>query len=212
MALLQEVDDLVRRDHHYLSGSDKCYFHGEYTARKGYSFSETNNLIYNLKKPTSKRGRGEWQYKLNAIKQAANIFSQGLLATAVQQAMFVPVPPSKAPGDPEYDDRMSQVIRAMAPNIDIRELVTMKASVKASHERIDRPSPDDLYAGMTVNQALVKPPKKLIIVVDDVLTTGSHFRAVKRHLAEVYPAATIVGLFVARRVPETIEWDQIGNL
>jgi predicted amidophosphoribosyltransferase len=42
-----------------------------------------------------------------------------------------------------------------------------------------------------------------VAIVDDVLTTGAHFKAMKRILMERFPEARIVGLFLARRVPNT---------
>jgi hypothetical protein len=62
---LTEIDDLTRPDHFYLTPEDACYFLGEYTARKGYAFSPTNQLVLNFKKsldklhrPARARGRG----------------------------------------------------------------------------------------------------------------------------------------------------------
>ena len=39
----------------YLTAMDECYFLGEYTARKGFAFSATNQLILNFKKAMNKR-------------------------------------------------------------------------------------------------------------------------------------------------------------
>jgi hypothetical protein len=39
----------------------------------------------------------------------------------------------------------------------------------------------------------------VIGIVDDVLTVGNHFRAMSNRLAERFPDASIVGIFVARR-------------
>ena len=47
---LTKIDDLARPDHFYLTADDECYFLGEYTARKGFAFSPTNQLILNFKK------------------------------------------------------------------------------------------------------------------------------------------------------------------
>jgi hypothetical protein len=47
---LTEIDDLTRPDHFYLMADDACYFLGEYTARKGFAFSPTNQLVLNFKK------------------------------------------------------------------------------------------------------------------------------------------------------------------
>lgn len=45
---------------------------------------------------------------------------------------------------------------------------------------------------------LLSPPRDLIILFDDVLTTGSHFRACKDLLQEQFLNARIVGLFIGR--------------
>jgi hypothetical protein len=45
---LTKIDDLTRPDHFYLTPEDACYFLGEYTARKGYAFSPTNQLVLNF--------------------------------------------------------------------------------------------------------------------------------------------------------------------
>ena len=55
---LSKIDDLMRCDHVYLDDSDQCYFLGEYTARMGFAYSATNNLILNFKKSVDRRGRG----------------------------------------------------------------------------------------------------------------------------------------------------------
>jgi predicted amidophosphoribosyltransferase len=50
---------------------------------------------------------------------------------------------------------------------------------------------------------LIEPTPAVIAVVDDVLTAGAHFKAMKRLLMETFQDAHIVGLFLARRVPNT---------
>jgi hypothetical protein len=60
---LTRVDSLLLPDHYYLDADDECYFIGEYTARAGFAFSATNDLIQNLKKPMDRRDRPEWKYK-----------------------------------------------------------------------------------------------------------------------------------------------------
>ena len=45
---LTKIDDLALPDHYYLTAEDDCYFLGEYTARKGYAFSPTNQLVLNF--------------------------------------------------------------------------------------------------------------------------------------------------------------------
>ena len=58
---LIKIDDLTRPDHSHLTAGDTCYFLGEYTARKGYAFSATNNLVLNFKKSMTTRGQAQWR-------------------------------------------------------------------------------------------------------------------------------------------------------
>ncbi len=58
---------------------------------------------------------------------------------------------------------------------------------------------EDLVPLYAINEAIALPSPTHIIVVDDVLTTGSHFVAMKSVLAQRYPTAWIGGLFIARR-------------
>lgn len=44
------IDELIRKQHHYLEDGDLCYCFGEYTARQGAAYSKTNQLIINLKR------------------------------------------------------------------------------------------------------------------------------------------------------------------
>jgi predicted amidophosphoribosyltransferase len=50
---------------------------------------------------------------------------------------------------------------------------------------------------------LTVPPPTDIGLFDDVLTTGAHFRAAHSVLKRAFPNARIIGLFIARRVPES---------
>lgn len=77
---LTEIDDLTRSDHHYLGDGDRCLFLGEYTARKGFSFSTTNQVVLNFKKSVDRRGRPEWQHKERAIREVGQAFATAIAA------------------------------------------------------------------------------------------------------------------------------------
>jgi hypothetical protein len=201
------IDDLTRKDHCYLTSNDNCYFFGEYTARKGYGYSETNGLIHNLKKKPDRRGKPEWQHKLNAIARVATLFKTSIKPDFLTSVTFVPMPPSKTPDHPDFDDRMHDILKSLGNNLDIRNILKIKHSVEASHLSAQRPTIDDLYDLMHLDDSLKEPAPSNIIVCDDVLTTGAHFIAAKRHLSRAFPNTTISGFFIARRVPEAIDWD-----
>lgn len=200
---LTEIDELTRPDHYWLSGDDRCYFLGEYTARQGYTYSSTNQLILNFKKAPDRRGRPEWRYKEQSIRQAATALRHALGASP-PPFVFVPVPPSKVRGDPLYDDRVKRMLLAIWPdqNPDVREMIVQSESTDAAHESPQRPTPPDIEARYEIDDALAIPEPKSIAIVDDVLTTGAHFRAASSVLAARFPGLQIVGLFLARRVPD----------
>jgi hypothetical protein len=201
------IDALTRPDHFYLEEQDICFYAGEYTAGEGHAYSETNQLILNFKKSMDKQGTAQWQYKEHAIKQAADIFRTAIRENAL--ITFVPVPPSKSKTDPLYDDRMIRMLQAVCAgrNSEIRELVVQQKSVKAAHLAEQRPSPDELVANYYLEESLTEPEPGIIFIVDDVLTTGCHFKAVQRMLVQRFPEARIVGLFLARRVPKSVDLD-----
>ena len=209
---LTKIDDLTRADHSYLIPEDACYFLGEYTARQGYAFSATNHLILNFKKSLDKRGTAQWKYKGVAIRDAAAAFRAALAGELLDKVTLVPIPPSKAKGDPLYDDRLVQMLHAIRPQpaLDIRELIVQRATMPAAHDQANRPRPEDIAANYVIDRALLNPsPQATIALVDDVLTTGSHFKAVKMVLGRALPGHRVVGLFIARRVPEAVDWDEI---
>ena len=206
---LTKIDDLTRPDHSYLAAAGVCYFFGEYTARKGYAFSATNHLIFNLKKGMDRRNRPEWRYKAAAIQTVADALRTALNDKARQTLTFVPIPPSKAKTDPLYDDRLIQVLRGIWPEqgTDARELIVQPQSTDAVHDREDRPTPAELEARYVVDRGLLQPKPQTIAVVDDMVTTGAHFVAVRNMLRREY----VMGIFVARRVPEAADVEDFNQ-
>ena len=208
--LLTKVDATTLNDHCYLTEQDECYFLGEYTARAGFSFGPTNDLISNLKKGVDRRGKPEWRYKERAIQQAATAFRDALPPPPNPARLivtFVPVPPSSSKDDPGYDDRLVRMLQAIRPKtpFDIRELIIQIESTEPSHTSVVRLTPDEILSNYKLDESLKEPTPSKIFVVDDVLTLGSHFRAAKDFLSSHFPGVKVAGLFVARRVPGTTE-------
>jgi hypothetical protein len=201
---LTKIDDLTRPDHTFLVPEDECYYLGEYTARRGFAFSTTNNLINNLRKPMDRRGRPEWRYKESAMLTCGRMLREALNEEWLAVATLVPVPSSKLKDDPEYDDRMMRILRELSGErkLDIREIAIMTKNVPQSHLTEERVSLIELIESMAIDESRAEPPPATIGIFDDVLTTGRHFKAVQSILRDRYPETSIVGVFVARRAPE----------
>ncbi|QFT34113.1 hypothetical protein FIV00_26695 [Labrenzia sp. THAF82] len=198
------IGEIERPDHYYLGPDDQCAFFGEYTARKGWKHSTTNGIISNLKKTPDKRGTAEWQHKNRVISQVSSLICANLDPVAIPNLTIIPAPPSKAPIDPMYDDRIERIAQGIAPNIDARCLLNTSQSRPAAHLTDDRPGPDILEDGLLWNQeeANRKPIGNTVVILDDVLVTGATFVACSRIVKRAHPTASVFGLFVARRVPE----------
>lgn len=200
---LSKIDELTRPDHTFLAPDDHCYYLGEYTARVGYAFSATNDLIQNLKKPMDRKGKKEWRYKTWAIDRSAEMLREAIPEEWLLQATIVPVPPSKTKDHAEYDDRLLQILKKLGEGrtIDVRELVLMAESIEPAHLTDDRRSVNDFVWRMKFDPSLTNPTPPAIFIFDDVLTTGAHFKAVEQVLRSQLPSVPIAGLFLARRAP-----------
>ncbi|QGU14040.1 hypothetical protein GNG27_04995 [Leclercia sp. 119287] len=199
------IDELTRGQHYHLDDDDRCYFFGEYTARQGYGFSATNDLIHNFKKGVERRGRAEYQYKVAAIKRTAELITT---ISNTDVLTFVPIPPSKCPADPLYDSRLINVLELCQqnrPGFDFRELITQKASMPASHSTGNRPTPEQIAQNYIFNHAAAIGIRNNIVIFDDVLTAGSHYKAMKTTIRLHLPNHSIIGVFVARTAREA-EW------
>ena len=67
------------------------------------------------------------------------------------------------------------------------------------HLLLNRPRPATLYANYRIVEAVKEPAPSVIPIVDGVLTTGAHFKAVQRILSEIYPRVKPYGVFLVLR-------------
>jgi hypothetical protein len=201
---LTRIDEQYRRSYHYLREEDQCYFLGEYTPRKGYDFGETNDLISNLKKGMDRRDKPEWRWKLRAIETAGAWLAEALAEDRpwLAATTFVPIPPSSVKIDPSYDDRIVRVLRHLERltdvSLDVRELLYQTETTRASSRSDQRLTLAEIRAVYRIDQQLSEPPPRQIALVDDLLTSGAHFRAAKELLGQRYPRIPIGGIFLAR--------------
>jgi len=197
----REIDETNCKPHVFYGGEDKWLFLYEKTSGRDYTFSDTNNLISNLKKPVNSSD-AVLQWKKKAIQASATALRNGINDKWLDIGTFVPVPPSKAPDDPLYDNRMERICRMIRSKVDVRNLVIQKGSMVATHERGDgqRITFNELIDSYQIDEGLADPEPTCIAIVDDVLTTGTHFQAMKSVLEQRFPSAKFVGMFIARRI------------
>lgn len=207
---MTQVDALIRRDHSFLEESDNCYFLGEFRSKE-YKNPGTD-LIGNFKKGPEATGYPA-KYRNDAIRQ----IGETLARTKYQGRLFVPVPPSEAPDDPLIDHRLRlalEAAREFKPDFAFAELVYQAHATRKSHvdDGLGRVSVEELLDVYRLNESLIDAPPQSIVILDDVLTTGRHYRAMRTYLGRHFPSAAYIGLFVCRRIPKDppkIDWAKL---
>lgn len=211
----QRIDELTRGEHPHLHPEDECYYFADYTSRAGYGHSQANQLVFNFKKPMDRRGFPGWHFKTTAIRQIGDLFAQ-TLSQSKRELTLVPVPPSKVPEHPDYDNRLllmlTHVKKTVGQVVDVRELVTQTQNRAAAHESPNRPNVEELIELYRIDELKSAGVRDTVVIVDDVLTNGTSFRAMKTVLSAKFPNSAIIGLYLARTVRERPNFSDIFEI
>jgi hypothetical protein len=199
------IDELMMLNHSYLRRGDLCFFFGEYTSRAGYAHSTFNQFMNNFKKEPSKRNSPEWKYKIEAINIAAQVLTKAIEdLDDVSNMVFSPIPPSKTKKHTDYDDRLLQVLnlssRLLNGSIEIKELFESLIDRDPLHKSQQRLTPNQLAKNIVFHKDLLETQPREIVLFDDLITSGTHFRTCKDIINDVYPQILVTGLFIGRRV------------
>ncbi len=198
--------DLIQlADHPYLSSADRCSFMCEFIAGSDVQLGNSQQILRDFKCPPS---AAAVSMRRAASKQRAIMIMAELLRTAVsrcaaQAATWVPIPPSKAPADADFDDRLMRTL-ALAfggYDIDLRQLLYQAQSTPADHIGSTRLTSAALLGNLCLDGASLneRPVRQSITLFDDVLTTGKHYKCCERRLRDALPDTPISGVFLVRR-------------
>lgn len=189
-----DVTDDIRPS---LCKDDECYYAREFIVGGGYEASPANQLILNYKIEVKHKNTNRWQYKEKAI----NKFATELSSVIGGECMISYIPTSKGKEDPNYDPRLEETCKiAVQMNRYLRfeEPIILKNNVLASHSGGSR-NVGEIYASYQW-QGFKENPLNYIIVIDDVITQGSHYKAYKKLLHEHYPNIKIAGFFWTKAI------------
>lgn len=199
------IDEIERRSLRHLDDSDLCYY---YLVRipGGYSASEANNRIDNFKKEPERFRNNPtvWGYKQSEIKRFAadvqRFLEQSFFRNAISQFEVVsisPMPTSKPRSHKDFDPRLEQLCQIVSDGneqVQYMNLFDMREETVPSHKQGSR---DVEFLESRIILTASRLPD-LVILVDDVLTSGAHFAACRNLIRKAAPAAPIIGLFLAR--------------
>ena len=195
----RRVDRLQAVPYYINPDEDYCYYAREYVARGGWNASEANQLISNFKKTPDRRGTGEWHYKEQAIEQ----FAQELAQLLPADYNVTHIPSSKRTDHPDYDSRLEDTLTrlsALRSDITFHKPLYMTESMEPYHLSVGTTTrnPDDIYDKLGWNG--LPNETNHIALIDDLLTSGAHFKACQRLVLEHHPALRVFGVFWAKSI------------
>jgi len=108
------------------------------------------------------------------------------------------------PGTADYDDRLLRLLQlAFAGyDADIRPLIRQSQCLLPDHRGSQRMSFAALYGLISVDVAQLRQRalRLEVVLFDDVLTTGKHFKCAQARLQERLGPISVSACFLARRV------------
>jgi hypothetical protein len=177
---------------------DRCYYAREYISKGGFKSSEANQLISNFKKSPDRRGKPEWHYKEQAIRQ----FAEELSDLLGKGCIVSHIPSSKAKDDPEYDSRLEDTLDQLGKirsDLRIVEAITLPESMDAYHTGgTHTRHPDEIYE--KIRWKGLPTGANHVVLIDDLVTSGAHFKACKRLILERSPGIEVIGAFWAKTI------------
>lgn len=181
----------------YLSDDDHCFYFLDYV-EGGYQASPHNSMVLNFKKDLSFKNNVSWCYREQAVRNFA-LMLHGALSNVANRITIIPMPTSKPQNSLKFNDRLLATIgwlQVYGNNMyHIENCLDTKEESIPSHISGNR-KPEDLFNN--INFTFPKSRfKEYIILIDDVLTTGAHFKVCKDILTK-YSSVNIGGIFLAK--------------
>lgn len=183
-----------RRRHHLVSGD--IYLYGRWRYKGGFQSSYANQLIANLKMENRLRSYPRrWGYKVLAATQ----FAEELDWVLPTDSIVLIIPGSKLANHPEYDPRPEMIascLKSRRPDLQFINPIDRRQSTSSVHSMSDSSerSPVSVEQLLEWNGSLPTEARS-IYIVDDVITSGGHFKAYKNLLLKHAPHLQVIGVF-----------------
>ena len=189
----------------------------EYIKGGGWQASPANSLIYNFKKDLKKINESQYiesqkRYRKDAIDRFYKDLSDpmSIILQKYKKSINISfIPTSKSKKDSEYNDRFELVCKKLKAkfqnNISFHFPIEVITSRKKSSQRQEFRGKERIKE-LKDNFCWINFPSNepgTLVIFDDVITTGSQFKAYKEFLLEkMKKEPKIIGLFWAKAIQD----------
>ncbi|MFW2597749.1 hypothetical protein ACN9JZ_03415 [Aliarcobacter butzleri] len=195
MSIVKYDHSLHTRKH--LTSDDECFYFIEAT-NGGFRESDSNNLLFNYKRLiTSSTNTQALYYRNKAIEKFVDYLST-IDEFSNDNLIVIPASTSKKRGSPLFNDRIDKTVELLqqrCPNLIIEKAFDTIEDVTPSHNGGQRDI-ESVIANIEWKGFKHEPSEK-VFIIDDTLTTGSHFKSWKTIINHYYPDIEVVGIFLA---------------
>jgi hypothetical protein len=170
-------------------------------SRGGFQVSPDNQWVSNYKKGVDRRGKKDWHYKEEAIQYFADLI---INTPFKSNCILLAGPPSKQPNSPIFDSRNQDVLKSVhnAIGVPISFALSALQDIEPVHYQAGYRNPKQLRDLYNFTP-LTKIPE-IIYIVDDVITSGSHFVVWRNLIHDYHPKVEVRGIYLARTVNELL--------
>lgn len=180
-----------------------CYFLYDYNPDADFG-NEAKSKITNFKKDPVRASIPELQHKERAIKEFAHYLASAFIPNDEAEndyAIIIPIPSSIPKGNDGYDDRFERLgLFSERNNPLVKFQYSIQIAENQGHTRTtNRRNPSTIKENLVWTDLEEGIRSSYIYLVDDVITSGSHFRACKDFILEnIGFDCHVGGLFFAR--------------
>jgi HAD superfamily hydrolase (TIGR01662 family) len=189
---LWAIEKTPHRRRHHLTKDDK-YFYARWRYEGGYTASYANQLISNLKITRDKKNTARWKFKVDAINQ----FAHEAISILPPNSSILLIHGAKLGDHPEYDMRHEMLEAAFsAYGMKVIKPIKLRESKDSVHSVDDSSlrDPKTLEANLEWTGPIASDAKS-IFILDDVITSGGHFKAYKNLINKYAPGIEVTGVF-----------------
>ena len=201
----------------YLEEKDRCFYLFDYIPRGKWHSSLGNQAIINFKRDkSSKDDQRVWYYRNKEIKKFARAIHAFIEYAKILNPVIIPLPTSKPRSSPNFNDRLDATIRQLKiinPHYDTRLCLDRRSEQTPVSCRGIRDVDIIMQTSYIADKKPIAPDRQ-VILIDDVLTKGTHFKAYKCMVMEHYKISSddIIGLFIAKTSATEIEEINLDEL